>query len=285
MKDPGLLSRHGIKVNAPMAPETAIGAGGNADFFGTVTGERKLANLVSDALDNDLRVGIIGSGSRTVVSDFGYRGMLIRPQIETFDYENGEVTIGCAVPTSTVTSRLAEESLEICPAFAQLEGTLGGSAWEGWPKAVHEKLLRVRLLDGSRLVTIPGEDFDPQRLREGDVLVAAVFSASEQPKQDIHRSILGAASVRLRRQPAAAKRIRLFIEPTTSSVLELADGLGLAGETVGDAQVSTKNPNFILNRNEARASEVKELSQRVKYRIKLRREVELADAVAWVGEW
>jgi UDP-N-acetylmuramate dehydrogenase len=285
MKDPGLLSRHGIKVNAAMAAETAIAAGGNADFFGTVTGERKLAKLVSDALDNDLRVEVIGSGSRTVVSDFGYRGLLIRPQITTLDVDRHEVTIGCAVATSTVTSRLAEESMEICPAFAQLEGTLGGSAWEGWPEAVREKLRTVRLLDGSRLVTIPGEDFDPQRLREGDVLVNAVFSASEQPKQDIHRSILGAASVRLRRQPAAAKRLRLFIEPAKSSVLELAAGLGLAGETVGEAQVSTKNPNFIINRGEARASEIKELSQRVKYRIKLRRETELMDAVAWIGEW
>lgn len=285
MKDPGLLTRHGLKVNAPMGEETAIGTGGNADFFGVATGERKLSKLINDALDNDLRVCVIGSGSRSVVSDFGYRGVVVRPQLEMFEIDRTAVTIGCSIRPSEAAGRLAEESQEICPAFAALDGTLGGSAHHGWPEAVRACLRSARVLAGSRLVTVPGEEFDDAQLRDGHVLISATFGLTDRPKQDIQRDLMAATQGRLRNQPSAPCKLRLFDEPDDITVRELAQGLGLGGEAVGAAVISTKNPNYILNRGEARASEIKELAGRVKYRIKLRREVELRDAVNWMGEW
>lgn len=285
MKDPAFLTRHHLAVNASMREHTAIGAGGNADFFGVATGERKLAKLVNDALDNDLSLAVIGAGTRTVVSDHGYRGVIVRPQIETFELDRETVTIGCAVRPTAAAGQLAEESRQICPEFASLDGTLGGAAHHGWPPAVAAAVRQVRLLDGSRLVTVPGEDFRTERLHTNGILVSVTFAILEQPKQEIQRALMTATQARLRAQPTAAKRLRILDEVGNQSVRELAAGLGLGGETAGEAVISTKNPNYILNHGEARASEVKELAGRVRYRLKLRREVDLPDAVNWLGEW
>lgn len=284
MKDPGFLSRHGIKVNYPIAGETGIGVGGNADFFTEVDTVKTLAMVLAEAAENELQVAVIGWGSKVVFSDFGYRGLVIRNAVRAINIAPESVAVGGGAAVSDLINELSDEDYGGLEAWAGVPGSLGGALWAGAPAEATQPLKEVRIVAGGRLVTVPGKEFAVDRLRHGDVLADATFAVEPRSRAEIRQLILTATQRRLRTEPGAKHKVQLFREQGTP-VAELAEGLGLAGERVGGAMISAKNPNFIITDGEAKAADVRELAGRVKYRIKLRRAVELEDNIAWLGEW
>lgn len=276
-------------MNEPMGKHTAIAAGGNADFFVSVSEPKTLMRIVGESVTNDLKVGLIGRGTKVVCSDFGYRGLVVHNAIDTFEIDDGTVTVGAGLALSDVVSRLADNGLGGLEAQASLDGSVGGALWAASaadPTGLLEAARTVELVSGGSLISVAGRSLAGDRLRRGDEYVTRVtFAVIAKDKTEIQRGILQTRQVKFRREPSVRQRVRVFDEPPGQSVGELAAGLGLAGERIGGAVISEKNPNYVINAGSAKAGEVKELADRLKYRIKLRRETTLQEAVAWMGEW
>lgn len=75
-----------IRENVIMAPYTTFKTGGPARYFCVVTSEDELVQAVTFAKERSLSILVIGGGSNLLVSDDGYKGLIIRCEIKGKDY-------------------------------------------------------------------------------------------------------------------------------------------------------------------------------------------------------
>lgn len=296
MRDPRFLARHGIKVNVPMAGRTRIRTGGSADFFVTAGTAKELASALDGARDNALKVAVIGSGSRTVFADHGWRGLVIKNEIRSCDLDagRGQVTVGSALPLADLINRLAEEH---CGGFEPLvayPGSVGGAIatnLRSGSTAIGRHVRSVQLYSGGRVIEVPAADlgFRPNQsrlLRTGEIILGATLAITAKDPNQIRRRLLEATRDRLQNDPAGAAAVRVFWDtPEEETAAALLGRSGLAGTRIGQAMISKKNPNVIINLGEARSASVSELAQRMKHAVTMKFGVKLRDAVAWMGEW
>ncbi len=296
MRDPRFLARHGIKVNVSMADHTRIRSGGSADFFVTAGTAKELASVLDGARDNALKVAVIGSGSRTVFADHGWRGLVIKNEIRHCDVDakRGQVTVGSALPLADLVNRLAEEGVGGFEPLVAYPGSVGGAIGanlRSGSTAIGRHVRSVRLYSGGRVIEVPAADleFRPNRsrlLRTGEIVLGATLAIVEKDPNQIRRRLLEATRDRLRNDPAGTTAVRVFWDtPGEETAAELLGRTGLAGERIGRAMISKKNPNVIINLGEARSDSVYELAQRMKHAVTMKSGAKLQEAVAWMGEW
>lgn len=296
MRDPRFLSRHGIKVNVPMADYTRIGTGGNADFFVAAGTAKELTSVLDGARDNSLKTVVIGSGSQTVCSDHGWRGLVVKNEIRycDLDFNRTQVMVGGGLPMADLVNRLAEEGYGGFEPLVAYGGSVGGAIrsnlrWGTTTIARH--LVTVSLYSGGRVVEVaPGDlQFGPNEsrlLRTGETVLGATFLVSEKDPEQIRRRLLEATRDRLRDDPAGTAAVRVFLDPPDGeSAAEVVGRLNLAGTESGQAVVSKKNPNMIINRGGARSADAYKLAQRLKHDATMKLGVKLREAVSWMGEW
>lgn len=293
MKDPRFLSRYGVKVNTSLAEHTVIGLGGNADFFLQVSDGNQLKLAARAAHENGLKVCVIGRGTHTVFSSHGFRGLVIKNEIDDFEILNGVATVGSGLALTQVIHRLAEES---CGGFEELADSprsIGGAVSRNTrvgKTSVEDHLTQVSLYSKGRVLTVQAQDmaFEPNssRVQYGDEYVlSASFRVRKEPREDINKRILGATQLRLRNRPGASRAIRVFADLDGQTASELARQVGMAGERVGGAVISTKDPNYIINEGAATPEDIYELAQRIKNRVSLKTHEKLREAITWAGEW
>lgn len=293
MKDPRFLARYGIKVNQPVAGETAIAVGGNADFFVTVEEPAQFRLVASAAQDNALKTVVIGRGTHTVFSDHGLRGLVIKNQMKGLEILQDQVTVGSGLGLTELVHRLAEESYGGLEELASVPRSVGGAIWANsqvGDTVVADYLSSVRLYSKGRMITVTPPDLefgrDDSRLqRSGEFVVEATFRVRRESRERINQKILKATQDRLRQQPGARHAIRVFRNPVGETASDLIRQIKLAGERLGGVTVSSKDPNYLINEGGAKAAEVYELAQRIKHRVSIKLHQKLREAVVWVGEW
>lgn len=293
MKDPGFLSQFSIKVNVPVAEYTSIKAGGSADFFGTVSTESDLVTLLTGAAENQLKTALIGCGSGTVFSDSGWRGLLIKNDVRSFDLNHDLVAVGSGLPMSDLVHLLAKEERGGFEALVGYPGSVGGAIRHNVSRLgtkLSDQLRSVTLYSGGRVITVEPQDlhFTPGGSRldqSGEWVLGATFKIKKKPPAEIKKRLLEATQDRLKSEPTGRPQVTIFTNPPSGRKAgELVAAAGMAGERVGKAMVSRKNPNVIINTGGAEAASVYELAQRMKHQVQQKTGRKLLEAVTWLGE-
>ena len=296
MKDPGFLARYSVRVNEPVANKTKIQTGGNADFYAEAEDAATLRNLLSDAIGNDLPITVIGCGSRVVCSDHGYRGLVVRYRARRYELVNGDVVVDAGLPVHELIGRLAEEERGGLEAFAGYAGSVGGAIAEGATRGTlrfADRVKRVSLFSGGRTV-----DVAPADLKYGDQgstgsarlggntewVISATLETVRRDPSESTRLIAEATQERLRDEPAGKPFVFVFGDPPRQRARDLLAKVGMGGERTGGALVSEKNANAIINDDDATATDVYNLAQRMKARVKMQLGVKLTESVVWLGE-
>ena len=293
MRDPRFLSRFGINVNVNLGNYTAIGCGGRADFFVAVDEEKAMVRLLQQAAENNLKTIVIGTGTQTVFSDHGVRGLVVQNRIVDVDTTTREVKAGAGIKLAELINRLAPDECGGFEALAGYPGSLGSAIRsnahvDGF--AIADAVVSVRLYSGGSVIDVAATDmrFGPEdsRLKQsGEVVIGATLRLTKKDASELKRNILTATQRRLRDEPSGPRKIRAFRDPGPETATELASAVGTAGEKVGGAVISTKNPNYIVNEGDAKAADVYELAGRIKHRVSIKLQKKLVEAVSWHGEW
>lgn len=280
MKDPRFITQHDLQVSFPVGAETAIGTGGNTDFCGEVTAPEALISLLEDAARNDLRTVLIGRGSRAVFSDFGFRGLVIRNRLEALQISRETVTVGSGLPLRTLIHTMSEEGLGGFAELVEYGGTVGGALTD--PSALlplRQTVRKLTVLAGGEV-----QHVQPDFLHEvlNPVILSVELTAHRRPAEEIRRTMLTATQAALKAHPRGVPYLRVFGDAQATSALRQ---IGIAGERVGGAVVSMKDPNYIINEGSATSHDVYELAQRMKNRVKVRLQRTLHESAVWLGEW
>ncbi len=273
-----------VHFNEPVAPHVAYRVGGPADILVFPHTEEDVARVQSLAIEHQLPITIIGRGTNLLVDDAGIRGITVSlaqafRSIEERQKKDGKLLIRCGGGLEK------QELLEwaVIRGWGGLEfsagvpGSLGGGIYmnAGTKYGCYGDILRgLRLFDFEN----GPKEFTKEEIRFGyreqslvtqKTLVSWVdLELHEADAQALRTEVDRIIGERAAKQPLDFPSCgSTFKNPPEHSAGRLIEKAGLKGLTRGGAEVSTKHSNFILNKGNAKAADIKELIGIIKERV------------------
>ncbi|MBF0111640.1 MAG: UDP-N-acetylmuramate dehydrogenase [Desulfamplus sp.] len=306
-----------FKKDVPMKRYTSFKVGGPADYFVQPTTLSELIAIISSMRLNNIPFTIIGGGTNLLVKDNGIRGVVVslirmKNEISIEPYVLEErfmvVSASAGVALAALCRKTIKLGLEDLSFAAGIPGTLGGAIImnAGTGAGTISDLLisidildrdnNIKNLDRSQLIFshrtlkfLPPFDlpFKPTILR-------ASFLLSKGSKERVQKSWASLIDKRRATQPHGFASAGCFFKnpdiqnlESNSQILsagQLIDMAGLKKKRVGDAMVSDKHANFILNLGSATASQILDLKNLVKDTVFQKFGVHLVEEVIIQGE-
>lgn len=279
-----------IIKEADMADFTSFRAGGEAETFVIVDSEEELRELLGPEIKTDYV--LIGNGTNTLFASESYSGLVIKLG-EAFDYidieDDGILSVGAATLLSKLSNAAANEGLTGLEFAGGIPGSVGGAifmnagAYDG---EIRDVLVSVDALvrgdDGAwEKVTIPAEELDLSYRhsvlmeREG-IILRGVFKLARGVKEDIRAKMKDYSGRRSSKQPLEYPSAGSFFKrPEGFFAGKLIQDAGLAGLSVGGAQVSEKHCGFIINKGGATPEDILTLMEKVQAEVKEKFDVTL----------
>lgn len=259
-----------LMLDEPMSRHTSWRTGGKADRLYIPAGWEDLSTFLQ-SLPHGEPVYFVGLGSNLLVRDGGVRGtvvMLHGGALDTLRMDQGRVYAEAGVTCAKLAKFAAKQHLHGAEFLAGIPGTVGGAlamnagchGGETWD-VVHRALTmdrsgqvfertQVDLEIGYRHVGLPGEEW----------FIAAWFELPAGEATEAEQKIKQLLAKRLQTQPLNLPNAgSVFRNPEGDYAARLIESCGLKGYRIGDAQVSEKHANFIVNIGEARAADVEVL--------------------------
>lgn len=277
-----------------MSKHTSWHVGGPADLFFAPRDIMDLASFLRQ-LPPQMPVLWIGLGSNLLVRDGGIRGAVISTHGALAEFERSSATrirAGAGVPCARIARQCVKWGLGPAEFFAGIPGTLGGAlamnagafGGETWRHVVEVEVLDRR---GVRHVRTPAEYRIGYRSVQGPAeewFIAARLEFERRPGIS-ERAIRELMEKRKSTQPIGAWSCgSVFTNPPGDHAARLIEAAGLKGVRIGDASVSEKHANFIINHGNATAAQVEALIEHVQRTVAEQHQVELSTEVRIVGE-
>lgn len=290
------------KQNVVLAPYTSWLIGGPAEYFVQPTNIDELKEAIVWAAEKRLALTVISGGSNILVSDRGVKGLVIHLAKFTGSQaheRDGRLIITCLSGTSKseLLKIFLRYKLEPALFLAGLPGDVGGGIVMNAgvseamvPREFVEITDWIRVLRGSQILTFTRDQLKwSYRHCEGwqpGIIVEVCISWPLIPKDDVLARVKEANGLRLKRQPLDKPSCgSVFINPVGGKSGQLIEHSGLKGLKFGDAQVSDKHANFIVNTGKATAVDTRKLIEHVQKVVKDKTGFQLKTEVVFVGEW
>ena len=284
-----------VRRNELMSRHTSWHAGGPAEIYFTPRDRADIAAFLRE-LPGDTPVHFVGLGSNLLVRDGGLKGVVVQTQgaLERLDRLD-ETTVYCEAGVAC--ARIARQCIKwgLGPAefFAGIPGTLGGAlamnagafGGETW-----RHVLEVETLDHSgRAQRRAAAEFNVG-YRHVQAPVHNEWYVAARLRFE-HKTGANEAEVRdLLARRKASQPIgewscgSVFVNPPEQHAARLIESAGLKGYRLGDASVSVKHANFIINHGAATAAELESLIRHVQATVERVHGVRLATEVRIIGE-
>lgn len=293
------LARHGstqtmpqltIEENISLADKNWFKTGGVAQFYCQPTTSAQFVQALSYSKKNHLNIFVLGQGANILISDDGFAGLVIRPQMldisfQQYDMAIAHVKAGAGVTFHDLILYCLDRKLLGLEEFSGIPGTVGGSVYINlhyYEFLLQHFLVNAQIIhkDSGEILTVDPTWFkfgyDASRLQKKDYFL---LSATFQLK---HATDLEVAKARGRREEIIRHRERRYPQKLTCGsffrnflpeevahtekkliyVAYYLDKVGIKGElSVGDAIVSYQHANMIVNRGNATSTDIIQLGQ------------------------
>lgn len=279
----------------PMSRHTSLHIGGPADYFVRVRSEDDLVGAVRVAREAELPTFILGGGTNLLVADAGIRGVVLENAFGDVTVRGTMLDAASGTPLASVAAAAARNGIIGLEWMATVPGTVGGAVHGNagaFGSDTASALIDVRLLDlNGDLWNMRAEElgyaYRTSTLQKTPAIcVRARFQGEPGDRPTAVRRIKEMANERIAKQPLAQPNTgSIFRNPPADHAGRLIEAAGLKGTRIGDAMVSEKHANFIVNAGNASATDVRALMRRCQAEVKARFDVDLVPEVELVGEW
>ena len=292
-----IIDKERVLVDEPMMKHTTFRVGGPADYFVMPTSAEEVKAVISLCKEEEVPYTIIGNGSNLLVGDKGIRGVVVQLFKSMNQMElNGNVIkaqAGCSL--AQIANAVAAASLTGFEFAAGIPGTLGGAvvmnagAYGGEMKDV---LVSATVLDEEgNVATLSAEELELGYRRsifnkKNYILLDATMELKEGNEEEIRAYMMDLRQRRVDKQPLEFPSAgSTFKRPEGYFAGKLIQDAGLAGFTVGGAQVSAKHCGFVINAGGATAADIVELMKQVSDKVEELNGIPLEAEVKMVGEF
>jgi UDP-N-acetylenolpyruvoylglucosamine reductase len=296
----------GVERDYALSRLTTVRAGGAADFFARPETEEGVIALLSWAADEGLPVGVVGSGSNLLVSDEGFRGLVMKlaGELTRIDRDGTHVACGGGARLPSAAAKAAGWGLTGLEFGVNIPGTVGGAvrmnanAYGGELGRVLERVT-VCTPGGSeeRRPEDLGFRYRGSNLGDREVVALARFALADGNPADVKATMADMRRRRKEAQPSGIKTFgSTFMNPDDPqadgrSAGQLLDAAGCRGLQVGGARLSPKHANFVENTGGATTSDILEVMAEARRKVHesfgviLEPEVQVLGEVSWPEGW
>lgn len=292
-----------ISQNVNLADYTSWLVGGNADNFCLPETLEDLKEAIIFAKTNNLAITILGGGTNVLVSDEGVAGLTIclrrLSKIAAIE-KDGKLQIEALAGTakSELLKTFLKQKLAPALFLAGLPGDVGGGVVMN--AGVAEAFVPREFMDFVDWVEVMTLDLQIIRLQKSQLNIKYRHTDGWQPHiivnvgmswpMTVDLTILDrvreANKIRLTKQPLDMPSCgSVFKNPEGHKAAQLIDSAGLKGFRVGDAQVSLKHANFIVNLEKATAKNISDVISHVQKTVEKEKGVKLTTEVVRLGRW
>jgi UDP-N-acetylmuramate dehydrogenase len=285
-----------IKINETLAPYTSLKIGGPADLFYELTDYKKLMPLVQIATRLKVRFIILGGGSNIIFHEKGYRGLIIHIKTNQIKINENFLEADAGALLSRCVQISMDNNLAGMENFAGLPGTIGGAirgnagANGSEIKEILEEALIHDPQKGLRKEKKEYFNFDYRHSKiknSPEIILWAKFRLRKSTAEEItilKSRIKELFLERQQRQPTGKTSGSFFKNPSTRMPAGLLlDQSGCKGMRVGDAEISQKHANWIMNLNNANLKDVVKLAKMARRRVDEHFSIILEPEVQLVG--
>lgn len=292
MKIPDFVQRKVV-----LAPFTSFRVGGPADYFAQVGNLSELRQAISFAKARYLDVFVLGKGTNLLVSDSGFRGLVVKLSREfaKIIVEGEEIVAGGAAQLALVSSAAAGRSLSGLEWASGIPGTVGGAVKmnagaHGFSISEVVKSILIFDMESEDLKKLwrheAGFSYRSSNIKQSEIVLEASFSLKKGDQEKIKKLIESYFKERKSRQPIQQRTAgSVFKNPPGDHAGRLIEAAGLKGFRIGDAGVSEIHANFVVNFGSARAQEIYNLIKKVQREVYEKFQVLLEPEIVFLGEF
>lgn len=317
LRTPGIGERlraaigDGLREQEPLKHHTSFRIGGPADWFVAARTQDQLVAALQVAHELGMPCFLLGGGSNLLVSDEGFRGLVVRNAIEDITFDGAYARVGCGADYLTFIQRTQEQGLAGLAYAAGIPGSVGGAIYGNagcYGQDIGSRIVECTVCtpEGASVETHPRAWFefgyrDSRLKREPRALLSCLLQLEPGDPVAIAAEIEEMLEIRRTKHP------QWRIEPTAGSYFKnlppgfTAPGLPFSpgthrvpagalldlcecrGLRVGDAMVFAKHANILVNAGHATAEEMLTLAEVMKARVRRKFGVELEEEVMFLG--
>lgn len=292
-----LTEEKNVLTDEPLKNHVTFRVGGAADYFVSPESAEEVQKIILLCKEAGMPYYILGNGSNLLVSDQGYRGVIIQiyKSMSEISVKGEFVTAQAGALLSAIAAKAAGESLAGFEFASGIPGTIGGAAvmnagaYGGEMKDVLEQV--TVLTKEGELLTIPREELNmgyrtSKVAKNQYIVLEVVIHLAHGEQEKIREKMNELKEKRTTKQPLEYPSAgSTFKRPEGYFAGKLIEEAGLRGFQVGGAQVSEKHCGFVINKDNATAAEVRELIRQVSERVKANSGVTLEPEVKMLGEF
>lgn len=311
-----LVSLQCVQIDEPLSKHTTFKIGGAADYFVTIEDAATLASVVRLCNEYQIPYYVLGKGSNLLVSDSGYRGVILhlghgtgiellsetdeayqRVATRYVDNMEGKVVYRCQAGVSLIAfalevSRAGYTGFEYATG---IPGSLGGAvtmnagAYDG---DIQRNIVEATVVDREGNIKRYSKEELQLAYRSsivqhsGDIVTEALFVFERGDEDTILARVKELSSLRMQKQPLEYPSAgSTFKRPVGYFAGKLIMDCGLRGFTVGGAQISEKHCGFVINKGGATANDVINLIHQVQAIVKEQFNVAIETEVKFLGDF
>lgn len=286
-----------VLVDASMAEQTTWKIGGPADLLVYPGDDEELAALLPYLQARAIPWLVVGNGSNLLVGDKGIRGVVIKmgEAFAVSRWRGLEVTAGAGMLLGTLALEAAERSAAGLEFARGIPGSVGGAVRMNagaYGSFIGEFVARVKAIDYAGQKQVLAGDQIEFAYRNSSlfalqaVITSVTFILGKGEREAIMAQIKEYQQRRTLAQPLEYPSCgSVFRNPANDYAGRLVELAGLQGLQIGNAAVSLKHGNFIINLGGATAADVRELIEAVQRQVYEFSGVRLETEVKMVGEF
>ena len=301
-----------ILENEPLSKYTSWRIGGPASYFANAPTAEALTAALDWAHEQGLAVFVLGGGTNLLIRDSGFPGLVVRYRAQELriDDATGHAWIAAGAPMAGTARRLAGQGWAGLEWAEGLPGTIGGAvfgnagcyggdiastltrAWllvdgvvEEWPVerlmyGYRTSALKIRTTNDQRPTT---NEAEIESSAVGPIVVAAEFKLARADSGELAERMRSIAAERKSKTPIGSSCGSVFKNPLGHSAGRLIEAAGLKGTRAGQAEISQKHANYIVNLGGAACDDVLRLIEGARERVAQEFGIELELEIQLVG--
>lgn len=291
------LGGESVIFDFPMSKYTTIRAGGQVEVLFRAMNLEQLREMALFLIKEEVPYLTIGKGSNLLVLDGGLDGVVIvlGGSLGFIDnrLDDSDLSAGAAIALPKLVAYCAKNGHAGVEFLAGIPGTLGGAIAMNagsMGKEIHDLIVEVSFLSGKgeiekRDITELEFGYRKLSLPAGDIILSARLHVKEDKPSLIRERIFENIKNRRRKFPYEVPSAgSIFKNPDGDYAGRLIESSGLKGKGIGGALISNKHGNFIVTKGEASASDIVELMNLAKNRVKELFNITLTPEIKIVGK-
>ena len=288
-----------VRCDEPMSSHCTFRAGGTAKYYVIPDEYKKVRDVLRLCVEENIPYYVIGNGSNLLVQDDGFDGVIIEidSALAKIEINGNEIVAKAGAKLSKIAVKALNESLTGFEFAHGIPGNLGGAvtmnagAYGGEMKDV---LKWVKVLDNNgEMKTLKAEELELGYrtsiiVKEKMIVLEACIELHEGNRDEIEMHMKELKAKRKEKQPLEYPSAgSTFKRPEGYFAGKLIQDAGLKGYRVGGAMVSEKHSGFVINYDNATATDIINLMKDVRkkvyeeFQVTLEPEVKILPAVKW----